>query len=69
MAAEPAAVAAELAGHLEAPMEPLTSALLKAHPSSIGRYRRDLSDEQLADVLAEAGDLLRELGYVSSASA
>ena len=69
MATEPAAVAAELADHLEVPAEPLTSALSKAHPSSIGRYQRELSDEQLTDVLAEAGDLLQELGYVSSASA
>ena len=30
---------------------------------SIGRYRRDLSDEQLADVEREAGPLLAELGY------
>jgi len=31
--------------------------------SSIGRWRRDLTPEQLTDVEAEAGDLLRELGY------
>jgi hypothetical protein len=29
----------------------------------VGRYREDLDVDQLADVLAEAGDLLRELGY------
>jgi hypothetical protein len=32
-------------------------------PDSIGRWRRDLSPEQLADVEAEAGALLRDLGY------
>jgi hypothetical protein len=32
--------------------------------SSIGRWRRDLTPEQLADVEAEAGPLLAELGYV-----
>jgi len=31
--------------------------------SSIGRWRRDLTPEQLADVEAEAGQLLAELGY------
>jgi hypothetical protein len=31
--------------------------------SSIGRWKRELSAEQLADVEAEAGPLLRELGY------
>jgi hypothetical protein len=31
--------------------------------SSIGRWRKDLAPEQLADVEAEAGGLLRELGY------
>ena len=30
---------------------------------SVGRYRDDLGEEQLEDVLAEAGELLRELGY------
>lgn len=32
-------------------------------PDSIGRWRKDLLPEQHADVVAEAGDLLRELGY------
>jgi hypothetical protein len=31
--------------------------------SSIGRWRRDLTAEQIADVEAEAGPLLAELGY------
>jgi Sulfotransferase family len=38
-------------------------ALDRFRDSSIGRWRRDLTPEQLADVEAEAGDLLRELGY------
>ena len=41
------------------------TAIGHVHRSSVGRYRRDLSEEQLEDVLAEAGDLLRELGYVT----
>ena len=39
------------------------AALGRAHASSVGRYRTDLSAEQLADVEDEAGTLLRELGY------
>ena len=35
----------------------------RAHASSVGRYRSDLSAEQLAEVEAEAGALLAELGY------
>jgi hypothetical protein len=31
--------------------------------SSIGRWRKELTPEQLADVEAEAGSLLAELGY------
>jgi hypothetical protein len=55
--------AAELAAALDAPVEPLGEALAEAHVSSIGRYERDLTPEQLADVEAEAGDLLLRLGY------
>jgi Sulfotransferase family len=69
LASEPEAVAAELASHLDTPFGPLAAALTRAHGSSVGRYRRDLADEQLADVMAEAGALLAELDYVSSASA
>jgi hypothetical protein len=29
----------------------------------VGRWRQDLTGEQLADVEAEAGELLAELGY------
>jgi hypothetical protein len=67
--ADPAGAAAVLAPRLEVPAEQLATALTRAHSASVGRYATDLSAEQLADVEAEAGDLLRELGYVSSASA
>jgi Sulfotransferase family len=63
VAARPAEVAEGLAAYLDAPAEPLAAALGRAHASSIGRFRRDLDKEQLADVEAEAGALLRELGY------
>lgn len=64
MTQEPDIAARTLATALEAPADALGAALGGAHGSSIGRYRDDLSAEQLADVLAEAGDLLRELGYL-----
>ena len=60
---DPAAIAQELGRFLDAPIDPLTTALAGAHADSVGRHRADLTEEQLADVLAEAGDLLRELGY------
>jgi hypothetical protein len=63
MAADPAGTAAGLAAFLDAPSDELARALGKAHAASIGRYRRDLSPGQLADVEAEAGPLLGELGY------
>lgn len=69
MAESPAAVAEELGKYLDAPAEHLVSALGQVHAESVDRWRRDLDEAQLADVMSEAGDLLRELGYVSSASA
>jgi hypothetical protein len=65
LAAEPRLVASALAASLGAPEDALATALSQAHAASIGRFRTDLSTEQLADVEAEAGDLLRELGYVT----
>jgi hypothetical protein len=65
----PESVAGALAERLDTPPGPLAAALRDAHTSSVGRYVRDLDDAQLADVRAEAGGLLRELGYVSSDSA
>ena len=65
MAETPEDVARELAVYLAAPADPLATAIGHVHRSSVGRYRRDLSEEQLEDVLAVAGDLLRELGYVT----
>ena len=63
LAADPALVARRLAPHLDISEDALAPALARAHDTSIGRYRDDLSEEQLGDVLAEAGELLRELGY------
>jgi hypothetical protein len=57
------ATAEQLADALGAPPTAVAAALGQAHVSSVGRYKRDLTSEQLAEVEAEAGDLLRELGY------
>jgi hypothetical protein len=64
MTRDPGDAARTLAAELQAPTDALAAALGGAHGSSIGRYRNELTDEQLADVVAEAGDLLRELGYL-----
>lgn len=64
LAADPPAVAQELAERLEAPVGPLRDALGRVHGASVGRFRRDLDESELRDVLDEAGELLRELGYL-----
>jgi DNA-binding transcriptional ArsR family regulator len=53
----------ELAAALGAPAEPLARALSEAHMSSVGRHEHDLTSEQLTEVEAEAGSLIRRLGY------
>jgi hypothetical protein len=63
VAADPEDAATGLAESLGTPRGPLLLRLRAAHNSSVGRYRRDLSADQLAEVEDEAGDLLRELGY------
>jgi hypothetical protein len=55
--------APRLAGFLAADEGALGRALETFRDTSIGRWQRDLSSEQLADVEAEAGELLAELGY------
>ena len=51
-----------IARHLEISPEPVLARLGAAHASSIGRFRRDLTPDQLADVEREAGVLLDKLG-------
>jgi sulfotransferase family protein len=63
LAADPGAAAARIAGHIGAQPGAVAEALRDVHSQSIGRWRRDLTEEQVADVEAEAGALLRELGY------
>ena len=64
MASNPEAFARTLAPHLGVSVEALARCLERAHPSSVGRYETELSDDQIADVLTEAGGLLGELGYL-----
>ena len=55
--------AGPLAEHLGVERGPVEQTLARFHDRSIGRFRRDLSPEQLADVERVAGPLLGELGY------
>jgi hypothetical protein len=55
--------APEVAAFLGTDVAPLEAALGGFHDRSIGRWRRELTPEQLTDVEAEAGPLLAELGY------
>lgn len=52
-----------LATFLDADAKSMHRALDGFRDDSIGRWRKELTREQLADVEAEAGPLLRELGY------
>jgi hypothetical protein len=64
MATDPETVGTELAEALEISAPHMIEALRRAHTESIGRYARDLTKEELDDVMAEAGELLDELGYL-----
>jgi len=68
LGADPAAAARSVAAHLQVDPEPLQAAFAHAHRESVARWRRDLTDAQLRDVEAEAGELLAELGYVQPSS-
>jgi len=63
IAADPARAAERIAERLETDPAPLAESLREVHSRSIGRWRRDLTSEQIEDVEREAGPLLRELGY------
>jgi hypothetical protein len=60
---DPDAAAATLAGHLGVDAAAVRASLGESHDRSVGRFRRDLTPEALADVEVEAGPLLRGLGY------
>jgi len=59
----PHAEADRIAAALGAEAEPLRRAFAEVHSSSVGRWRRDMTAEQIAEVEAEAGGLLAQLGY------
>ena len=61
---EPRVVATRVAEYLDLDLEPLAESLSKAFDRSVGRYMKDLTPDQRADVEEEAGALLRELGYL-----
>ena len=64
LARDPEGVAAELAAFLDVPPGALARGLLGAHDMSVGRWSRDLSAEDLAEVEVECGELLQQLGYL-----
>jgi hypothetical protein len=68
LVAEPAAAAAPVAAALGVDPDLVTDAFARAHDTSAGRWRRDLTPEQLADVEREAGAQLVSLGYPLSSS-
>jgi sulfotransferase family protein len=63
LAADPGTTAGRIAAHIGADPEPLAQALAAVHGDSVGRWRDDLTSEQVSEVETEAGPLLRELGY------
>ncbi len=65
LVADPAAAAALAAAFLGSDPAPLAEAFGRVHDRSSGRWQRDLTPEQLADVEREAGPLLLELGYLA----
>jgi hypothetical protein len=66
LTADPAGEAERVAQALGADPGPLREAFGRVHAGSVERWRTDLTPEQLADVEAEAGELLAELGYVDA---
>ena len=49
--------------HIGADPVLLAGALGGMHAESIGRWRRNLTPQQVAEVEVEAGELMQELGY------
>ena len=64
LVSEAGEVATRVAAYLDLQPEPLAESLSRAFDRSVGRYKKDLTPDQLADVEEEAGALLRELGYL-----
>jgi LPS sulfotransferase NodH len=64
LVADPAAAAAPVADALGVEPELVAERLARVHDRSAGRWRRDLTADQLADVEREAGETLVSLGYL-----
>jgi hypothetical protein len=64
LVSEPEKVASRLADYLDLEPHPLREELQKAFDRSVGRWKEDLTPDRLADVEAEAGALLSDLGYL-----
>jgi hypothetical protein len=69
VARDPADAADSIAALTGLDRNQLLAALGRVHDRSVGRWRTDLDAQQLADVEAEAGPLLRELGYGDGSAA
>jgi hypothetical protein len=63
LAADPDTESEPLAAHIGADPVLLGESLRGMHAESIGRWRRNLTREQVDEVEAEAGELMQELGY------
>ena len=63
LVADPLAAAAPVAERLGVAPEPVAEAFSAVHDRSAGRWRRDLTAAQVADVEREAGETLAALGY------
>jgi len=63
LVSDPAGAAAPVAERLGVDSALVAAAFAQAHDTSAGRWRRDLTAEQLADVEREAGAALAALGY------
>jgi hypothetical protein len=63
LVADPDGEADRLSDALDSGAEPLRHAFAEVRDRSVGRWKRDLTPEQLAEVEREAGGLLTELGY------
>ena len=63
LAADPEAASEPLAAHIGADPVILASALSRMHAESVGRWHRNLTAEQVAEVESEAAELMEELGY------
>jgi hypothetical protein len=63
LAADPEAASEPLAAHIGADPVILARALSRMHSESVGRWHRNLTPEQVAEVESEAAGLMEELGY------